>query len=571
MSVWDDIKARVAVEDVISEYTQILPAGVNFRCVCPFHQEKNPSLIISPAKGIWHCFGCGAGGDIFRFVMDIENITKQETLQKLAKKAGVTLEEIKPKTLEEEIKHKSQVSKYEKGEKLLDWSAELYHKILLKILQDRDHPVTQYCLQRGLDQTIINQFRLGYAPKGGYLMQFSTKQALDRELLVDIGLVKITETKEYRDKFSDRLMIPVINLKDKVVGFTGRVLPYDTTDRPKYLNSPQTDWFNKSSLWFGLNLSKKSIIQNKKAMLVEGNMDVIAAVKGGYDYTIASQGTSFTQEQLTGLYRLTKNIQIAFDNDNAGKIAGNKLFVESLRIGFVVTKVMIPETYKDLDEYIQAEKVSEKDLQVLPYMDYILKEYFTRLNSVSADEQKKNILEVLDFMVYLDTISTEQYLNRVVDLTGISKNTLEKTLADKRKSSPEPIDQNTVGQTNETDSPSLSPVNKNNNKFASILIAFQSLLLTAPTSPVLPEIYILLREFLPQFADFETLESYISNKQDELDLMVSIGDITNMPPEQQKTIWLTIKHFLDQNINNVLLDDDLRTIYLKLKTLDSVE
>jgi DNA primase len=568
MSVWEDIKSRVSVEDVISEYIQIKPAGVNFRCVCPFHQEKNPSLIISPSKGIWHCFGCGAGGDIFKFVMDYENISKQETLVKLAKKAGIQLEELKPKTLEEEIISKSKVSRFEKGEKLLDWSANLYHTILLKILQDRSHPITQYCLERGLTQEIITQFKLGYAPKGNFLMQFSIKQKLDSSLLVDVGLIKISDNGEFRDKYSDRLMIPIISLKDKVVGFTGRVLPYDKTDRPKYLNSPQTEWFNKSNLWFGLNMAKKSIIQNKKALLVEGNMDVIAAVKGGFDYTIASQGTSFTEQQLLSLFKLTKHIHIAFDNDNAGKIAGNKLFSEALRIGFTVSKVIIPDTYKDLDEYIQAEKVTESELQVIPYMDYILKEYFTRLNSTHTDEQKKTILEVLDFMVYLDIISTEQYINRIFELTKLSKNTLEKTLVERRKNA-----KNTYSHSlDELDTEdSQSRLKTEQNKVASILIAFQNLLLNSSEPEVLADLFILLKEFLPQFGEYNTLESYISDRKDELDLIVSLGEVTNMPSEQKKTLMLTIQSFLDQNINNILLNEQLYSIYMGLKRLDNIE
>lgn len=566
MSVWENIKSRIAVEDVISEYIQIKPAGVNFRCVCPFHQEKNPSLIISPVKGIWHCFGCGAGGDVFKFVMDYENISKQETLVKLAKKAGVQLEELKPKTLEEEIISKSKISKFEKGQKLLDWSAKIYHTILLKILQDRAHPITKYCLERGLTQSIIEKFCLGYAPKGGLMMNFVSKGQLEEELLTDIGLLKITENKEYRDKYSDRLMIPVINEKQNVVGFTGRILPYDKTDRPKYLNSPQTDWFSKSSLWFGMNMAKKFIIQGKKALIVEGNMDVIAAVKGGFDYTIASQGTSFTESQLNSLFKLTKIIEMAFDNDKAGKIAGNKLFSEASKIGFTVYKAVIPEKYKDLDEYIQAEKISTKNLEIIPYMDYILKEYYTRLNSAHTDEQKKTILEVIDFMLYFDSISTDQYMTKLNELTGVSKNVLEKTLENNRKSVTHP------SQTiNLEDKNSQNYLKTKQNKVASIYIAFQNLLLSYNNNPILDNLFILLKEFLPQLTEYETLTAYKLDKHDELDLIISIGDVTNMPSEQKKTLWLTIKAFLDQNINSILMNENLYSIYFELKGMDNIE
>jgi len=196
MSVWDDVKSRLSVEEVLADYVTIRSKGANLTCLCPFHNEKNPSLIISPSKGIWHCFGCGAGGDIFAFVTQFENTTKQEALIKLAKKAGIDLDKYKTRpnhnspSSEDEPPAPITKTHDEQAKAMLTWSTNLYHQILLKFLSDKEHPITKYCLQRGLTLEIIKKFQLGYAPKNNQLLQLATKHNIDLELLFEVGLLR---------------------------------------------------------------------------------------------------------------------------------------------------------------------------------------------------------------------------------------------------------------------------------------------------------------------------------------------------------------------------------------------
>ena len=203
MSVWDEIKNKLSIEDVISDYVPIKPKGVNFTCNCPFHNEKTPSLIISPEKQIWHCFGCGAGGNIFGFVELIENLTKKEVLQKLATKANVDLkplqknpkqktlnssQELEPNLEEQEVQYSQ--STITQGFELLDWCSNLYHKLLLQALQDPNNPVSQYCFKRGLTREIITKFRLGLAPNDPIISQLLVGRTNQLQLARDLSLTK---------------------------------------------------------------------------------------------------------------------------------------------------------------------------------------------------------------------------------------------------------------------------------------------------------------------------------------------------------------------------------------------
>ena len=199
---WEEVKTRADIVDVISGYVPLKSKGGNYTCACPFHHEKTPSLIISPAKQIWHCFGCGAGGDVFGFVSLIENIEKIEALKKLAKTYSVEIPEFKPNpnqtpeqriTIEQETK--KQITRFESGQKMLAFGASVYHKILLKLLQNPNSEVTKYCLERGLTIEIIKKFQLGYAPKGNWLLNFLQEHNLDLDLALEVGLFKDLDKK----------------------------------------------------------------------------------------------------------------------------------------------------------------------------------------------------------------------------------------------------------------------------------------------------------------------------------------------------------------------------------------
>ncbi len=434
MNVWEEVKNNLNIVDVISEYLPVKASGSNYKCLCPFHNDRNPSLVISPEKNIWHCFGCGAGGDVFRFVTDYENISKKDALEKLAKKAGVRLDsfEHNQKTLGSKTLEAKKIKRLEAGYKYLTWSKNVFHKVLLKILQDNEHEVTKYCRSRNLSQKIIEKFQLGYAPKNNFLLEVAKNNSLDLDLLVEIGVLKL-EINNYKDKFTNRLVVPIFDQFNKVVGFTARNLPSDKLDRPKYLNSPETKWFNKSDIWYGQNWNQQQIKNQKKAIIVEGNMDVIAASISGLDIVLASQGTSFTASQLKKLSYLSKEIILAYDNDIAGLISAKKFFLEAKLIGLEVKKFIIPKEFKDLDEYLQQirktkEKVFISDFKIVNFIDYWINDNLTKLKSSEIDIQKKLILEVLELVAVCDQIEIEHYLSRLSEITNKTVQTLNKQL-----------------------------------------------------------------------------------------------------------------------------------------------
>jgi DNA primase len=192
MSVWEEIKSKLSVEEVISDYVSVKSKGTNFTCVCPFHREKTPSLIISNEKQIWHCFGCGAGGDIFTFVQNIENLNQQEALQKLAKKAGVKLESqhsnnnLSPS---EKVVIAAEKNQIEKGFAALQWTSDLYHQVLIKLIGGNDNPIKSYCLERGITVEIIKKFKLGYAPKGNFVNNLVSDPS-QAKILVEVGILR---------------------------------------------------------------------------------------------------------------------------------------------------------------------------------------------------------------------------------------------------------------------------------------------------------------------------------------------------------------------------------------------
>lgn len=545
MNIWENIKNRLSVDEVIGSYIPIQSNGANYKCVCPFHQDKTPSLIISPQKQIWHCFGCGVGGDIFKFVEEYEHISKQEVLQILAKKAGVELEK--------NISQKSdpaRVNLNEIGLKYLEWAASTYHKVLLKLLQDKNNRITQYCLSRGLTLEIINQFEIGYAPTGNFLLQLGQKHQLDSKALLDTGLLKQEEGKNIKDKFTDRLVLPIWNKAGQVVGFTGRSVPPDKVERPKYLNSPQTDWFNKSQIWYGWHLARTHILQEKKAIIVEGNMDVVASFSAGFKFTMASQGTSFSETQVKMLSSITKTIWLAFDNDEAGKLSGDKFFKMSSLQGLQVLKVLIPSQFKDLDEYLKSWPNPENNLEASGanrsinsssitsgqnkletqnYLDYSISQKEHALTSSNPDLQKQALLQILDLISALDEISREQYLLKLNKLTLLSVASLSTQLKiaiasnlnysntdqnfdDRNTDLDKSIAHNRLEQKQNT---------AKNNK--TDLIAWQNLVALCMTQNYgkgFHSLFFLIKQMFPDEIIEANLEEYIIRNQDELQLVL---------------------------------------------------
>lgn len=337
-----EIKDRLAVTDVLADYIQLKKAGANFKAICPFHNEKTPSLMVSPAKQVWRCFGCGLGGDIFEFVKLSENVEFAEALKILADRAGIELK----KPTQQEI----EVSK--KRHTLYDINAAAA-KYFEKVLWDSraGHEALLYLRGRGLNDQTIKAWQLGFAPDDFHYLENFLSKSYPQEDIVLAGLAVKNEQGRVYDRFRGRIMFPILNIHGQVVGFTGRIMK-DQKDAAKYVNSPETPIYNKSKELFGLYQAKNEIRKANRAVLVEGNMDVISSHQAGLVEAVASSGTALGAGQLNTLKRFTENLIFAFDTDAAGLMATRRALEEALNLGLNV-KIADMKEAKDPDELIR--------------------------------------------------------------------------------------------------------------------------------------------------------------------------------------------------------------------------
>ncbi|MFA5050895.1 MAG: DNA primase [Patescibacteria group bacterium] len=400
-SVIDEIKSKLDIIDVLSEYIQLKQAGANFRAICPFHREKTPSFFISPERQIWHCFGCGKGGDIFGFIREIEGVEFPEALRILAQRAGVKIEKY----------DKAEVSQKTKLQDICSISAKFYHKILLE--SSSAEKARQYLKERELDQKTIAEFQLGFAPeKGNLLLEFLSKRGYKPAEIEASGMiVKSTRQSSYYDRFRNRIMFPIFNLFGQVVGFTGRVMPAfaeATAGRPdeeknkevaKYINTPETQIYSKSRVLYGLDKAKLEAKLQNSIILVEGNMDVIACHQFGTKNVVCTSGTALTSEQIKLLKRYTPNIILAFDVDSAGQNATQRgidlLLQEDLNV-----KILNLLSGKDPDECIRkTPEIWNKAIkEPLPIMEYYFSSAIARVNpdsKILSIENKKQVSQIL--------------------------------------------------------------------------------------------------------------------------------------------------------------------------------
>lgn len=416
-----EIKDRLNIADVISGYIQTKKAGVNFKAVCPFHSEKTPSLVISPQKQIWHCFGCGEGGDIFGFVMKYENLEFKEALKLLADKAGVRLPEYKP-----------QDPKVQSEKELLlrinNFAARFYHEIL--VADKRGSGALRYLEQRGLTRKTIEQWQIGFAPDDFHVLEKALQKKKVNILdMVKAGVSAKNERGQVYDRFRGRITFPIFNYTGEVVGFSARIL-HDDGKSAKYVNSPETVIYNKSKLLFGLNFAKNEIRKKDEVIIVEGQMDCITPHQHGITNVVASSGTALTMEQLQLLGRLTKNLKFCFDGDAAGMHAARRAIELYLGQDFTI-KIVDLGGAKDPDELLKEnpQKFVERIEAAKLFLDYYIDKSFESFNGASV-EQKKNIAkDLLPLVKYLtDPLEQDHYLHLLADKFSTSPEVLRQAL-----------------------------------------------------------------------------------------------------------------------------------------------
>ena len=344
--ILDEIVARCDIVSVVNEYVPLKRKGSNYQGLCPFHNEKTPSFSVSPGKQIFHCFGCGKGGNVFRFIMDIEGVSFLEAVERLAKRANVTLPE-----KEMTAAQRAKLEQRKRYLKINNFAARYYQKILLETEAGR--PYREYLQKRQIDEEIIQKFQLGATPSGwDNLYQNLKKRGVTTQEMLDLGLISASRREgQYIDRFRNRLMFPIGNEKGEIIAFGGRIIDKDSSPQ-KYLNSPDTPLFHKSRNLYGLHLARNSIRNQDMAIIVEGYMDVISCHQHGITNAVAPLGTAFTPEQGRLLMRSTYQIGISFDGDAAGIKATMRCLDILSDLGATARVIQIPDQ-ADPDEFLK--------------------------------------------------------------------------------------------------------------------------------------------------------------------------------------------------------------------------
>ncbi len=411
------VKAKLDIVDFLRGYLQVQPAGKNFKARCPFHKEKTPSFMISPDRQSWHCFGCGLGGDVFAFLMRYENLEFGEALRVLAEKAGVELRKIDP------AEHKYTGLLYELNDKAKDF----FKKSLAST-----PIVKQYLAERGLAAEIIEEFELGWAPNESEgLSSYFLRSSYAPDDILRAGLaLKSDRGGLLFDRFRGRVMFPIHNHFGRVVGFTGRILPQlETPNMGKYVNSPETPIFSKSHLLYGFWRTKNAIRDAGSAFMVEGQMDFLMSWQSGIKNVIATSGTALTADHLRVLRRLTEELVLSFDSDDAGSAAAERA-IDLAEMNDFSVKIATLAEFKDPAEAAQADpkKLLESIKTAVPAQKFYFEKYLPPAGSpeYAARSGLKNVRLVLRKLKGIASpISRSFWFKELAKRTGIEASILD--------------------------------------------------------------------------------------------------------------------------------------------------
>jgi DNA primase len=383
-SAIEEIKSRLDIVDVISSYIPLKKAGVNYKALCPFHSEKNPSFFVSPARQIWHCFGCNRGGNVFKFVMEIEGVEFGDALRILAKKAGVELKPLSP-----------EYQKLKTERQRLYEICELACKFFEKQLEGKTgKEVIKYLTGRGISEESIKKWRIGWAPETKRaLIDFLVKKGYKKEEVEKAGLAIKTEFHEYFDRFRGRIIFPIFDINSQVIGFGGRI--FKKEEGAKYINTPNTLIYDKGKVLYGLDKAKVEIRKKNFCILVEGYIDVILAHQIGISNTVSVSGTNLTLDQLRVLKRYSNNLILGFDMDIAGDSATKRTIAISQIEGFNLKVLPLPKDQdpadvisRDPDEF---KNLVEKSISIL---DFYFQSAFSSFDK-NTPEGKREIAKML--------------------------------------------------------------------------------------------------------------------------------------------------------------------------------
>ena len=415
----EEVRSANNIVDVISEYVHLQKKGSTYFGLCPFHNEKTGSFSVSPNKQMYYCFGCGAGGNVFTFLMEYENYTFKEAVERLAERAGISLP--KAELTPEEKK------KADKRSQLMELNKEAAKFYYAQLRSQQGTQGMEYFKRRGLSPEIMQKFGLGYAAKySDSLYRYFKSKNISDALLKDSGLVAIDEVRGGHDKFFNRVMFPIMDVHNHVIGFGGRVMG---DGEPKYLNSQETMVFDKSRNLYGLNLARTS--RRNGLLLCEGYMDVIALHQAGFDNAVASLGTAFTSGHAGLLRRYTSEVYLTFDSDGAGTKAALRA-IPILKEAGLHAKIINMKPYKDPDEFIKAlgpeeyqKRIDEAENSFIFEIRMLQNEYDMKDPQGKTAFHQKVAEKLLGFS---EEIERNNYLEAVCETFQIHKDSLNKLL-----------------------------------------------------------------------------------------------------------------------------------------------
>jgi DNA primase len=389
-SLAEKVKQQADIVRVIGEYVQLKKAGQNFRGLCPFHSEKTPSFNVHPTRQIYHCFGCGQGGDVFKFVMEMEKCPFPEAMRIVAEKCGIALPRARERSPEERRENQQRGVLLEIHREAQSYFA----KQLEGTLEGK--AARAYLEDRGLDRDTMARFGIGYAPSGGDLLLRQLKSNYEEKALVDSGLISRDQSGRLFDRFRRRVTFPISNESSKIVAFGARALG---DDQPKYLNSPETPIYSKSNVLYHLDRAKDALRRQDFAVLVEGYMDAIAVARAGISNVVASCGTALAETQIKLLGRFTKRVVVNYDPDTAGQAATERSLTALLEQDFEVRVLNLPSVGNqkaDPDLFIRekgADAYREQLKNSPPYVDYLITR--ARQMDLSTGEGKSRAVNFL--------------------------------------------------------------------------------------------------------------------------------------------------------------------------------
>lgn len=405
----EQIKERLGIAEVIGSYIPLERAGKNFKARCPFHNERTPSFVISPDRGTYYCFGCGAKGDVFSFVQAFEHLDFMGSLKLLADKAGVTL------TLGRgDGQHKKE------GLQVLDKVTSFYQETL------KQHELARaYLVKRGVTAVTIEKWRIGASPdtwRGAH--DHMLAQGVLRDTLMRTGIIKQGDKGDFYDRFRNRVMFPIADVTGNIVGFTGRILVPDDK-AAKYVNSPETEFFNKSKLLYGYHLAKTSIRKHNFSILVEGQFDVIMAHQMGYTNTVATSGTALTNEQLDLLARVSSRLVIALDADGAGFKASERAWQMALAKGMDVKIAQLPQGKDPADLALENPSIWKEAIKNAKHIIDFLSDQVSAQGLAGRDLARALHERIVPYISKLESsIEQAHFVERLAARFGINKDAL---------------------------------------------------------------------------------------------------------------------------------------------------